>query len=73
LETSLRRSLACLAIVGLTVAACSRSNGVYQALVVVVNEPPGVRCVNGGRVIEAGLDLNRDGVLEPNEINFRRI
>ena len=48
------------------VAAASSQNP--AALVSVVPEPPGPHCADGGSAIEAGLDTNRNGVLDPGEV-----
>jgi len=40
-----------------------------QTLVDVSPEPPGANCTDGGRVVTSGLDLNGDGVLDPNEVS----
>ncbi|HUJ59100.1 MAG TPA: hypothetical protein VLX92_11430 [Kofleriaceae bacterium] len=46
---------------------CSSADGL-SALIRVDVEPPGANCAAGGEAIRAGLDLNRDGVLEDSEI-----
>jgi hypothetical protein len=37
-------------------------------LVVVLDEPAGANCSNGGSRIESGVDLNGDGILDPVEV-----
>ncbi|MBU1412592.1 hypothetical protein KKC22_13860, partial [Myxococcota bacterium] len=39
----------------------------YNSLVLVTAEPVGANCATGGQKIQAGLDLDRDGVLDPGE------
>jgi len=39
-----------------------------EALIKTTTEPPGPNCEFGGQKIEIGLDLNRNGVLDPNEV-----
>jgi hypothetical protein len=36
--------------------------------VLVTPEPPGINCAAGGLKVQTGLDLNGDGILEPNEV-----
>ena len=43
------------------------ANG-FNTLVAVVNESAGTNCTNGGKKINYGLDQNRNGVLDNNEI-----
>lgn len=38
------------------------------SLVNIVAEPPGANCANGGSRISAGLDQNRNGILDDNEV-----
>jgi hypothetical protein len=38
-------------------------------LVQVVDEPPGAHCSTGGKAINAGIDSNGNGVLDPSEIS----
>ena len=40
-----------------------------NALVAVTAEPPGPNCATGGQKIEVGLDANRNGVLDPSEVD----
>lgn len=40
----------------------------FNSLIETMIEPPGANCEFGGLKIETGLDLNRDGVLDPNEV-----
>jgi len=40
-----------------------------QALVATSVEPPGSNCADGGIKIEVGLDDNRDGTLDPGEVD----
>ncbi len=49
-------------------AGTAGSNG-FNALLSVNAELPGSRCSTGGRRIDAGLDLDRDGTLTSAEIN----
>lgn len=46
---------------------CNGING-KNSLTTVIKEPKGVSCENGGIKINSGLDLNKNGVLEENEI-----
>jgi len=46
---------------------CNGVNG-KNSLTTVIKEPAGLSCDNGGIKINSGLDLNRNGVLEENEI-----
>lgn len=46
---------------------CNGING-KNSLTVVIKEPAGPSCANGGIKINSGLDLNRNGSLEENEI-----
>lgn len=46
---------------------CNGVNG-KNSLTTVVKEPAGASCENGGIKINSGLDLNRNGILEENEI-----
>lgn len=46
---------------------CNGVNG-KNSLTTVIKEPKGVSCENGGIKINSGLDLNKNGVLEENEI-----
>jgi hypothetical protein len=39
-----------------------------KQLVVVVAEPPGANCTNGGEAIETGADANGNGILDPAEV-----
>jgi hypothetical protein len=59
-------TLSVLASVTLSVA-CS-DNHVRTELVQTVPEPAGPNCAAGGVAIETGVDVNNDGVLEPNEV-----
>ncbi len=63
-------ALACLALA----AGCSgkdASNGTngVNSLVNVSVEPAGPNCATGGQKIESGLDDNRDGALQPAEVD----
>jgi cysteine-rich repeat protein len=40
----------------------------HDSLVTAKSEPPGANCAAGGLKVEIGLDLDSDGVLDPNEI-----
>ena len=40
----------------------------FNSLIETMIEPPGDNCEFGGLKIETGLDLNRNGVLDPNEV-----
>jgi hypothetical protein len=46
---------------------CNGLNG-KNSLTTVIKEPAGSSCQNGGIKINSGLDLNKNGVLEENEI-----
>jgi len=46
---------------------CNGVNG-KNSLTTVIKEPAGAGCENGGIKINSGLDLNRNGILEENEI-----
>ncbi|URC13279.1 hypothetical protein [Flavobacterium sp. B183] len=46
---------------------CNGING-KNSLTTVIKEPKGASCENGGIKINSGLDLNKNGVLEENEI-----
>lgn len=46
---------------------CNGING-KNSLTTVVKEPAGASCENGGIKINSGLDLNKNGILEENEI-----
>lgn len=46
---------------------CNGING-NNSLTTVITEPAGVNCENGGIKINSGLDINRNGDLEENEI-----
>ncbi|MEI7745532.1 MAG: S8 family serine peptidase, partial [Chloroflexota bacterium] len=50
-----------------TSTACNGVNGL-NSLVKVTKEPAGAICAAGGEKIESGLDLNRDGILQPGEV-----
>ena len=40
-----------------------------SSLIDVTAEPAGVNCLSGGQKIEVGLDTDRDGVLDPSEVD----
>jgi hypothetical protein len=46
---------------------CNGING-KNSLTTVIKEPKGASCENGGIKINSGLDLNKNGILEENEI-----
>jgi len=46
---------------------CNGGSGL-NALVLISNEPAGVNCANGGKKVDAGQDINRNGMLDPAEI-----
>lgn len=48
--------------------ACQGPAG-RSALIRTSQEPPGARCELGGIRIDSGFDHDRDGVLDPNEVN----
>jgi hypothetical protein len=50
---------------------CNGASGVSgrSALMLSASEPPGVHCVDGGVVIQNGLDDNGNGTLEPAEVD----
>jgi Protein of unknown function (DUF1566) len=50
-----------------TVYLCNGNNGLNSLMNVTI-EPAGSNCANGGYKIESGLDLNKDGLLNENEI-----
>ncbi len=62
-----------VALGGMLVVACGSqgATGVpgANALVSTSPEPPGTNCPNGGTKIQAGLDANGNGVLDPSEVN----
>jgi hypothetical protein len=43
-----------------------------EVLSVVTSEPAGVNCLRGGSRVDAGIDYNRNGVLDSNEISSTR-
>jgi len=48
---------------------CAKQGDVGQSsLLNLINEPPGPNCANGGIKVVSGVDANRNGVLEDNEI-----
>ena len=54
-----------------TAFVCNGENGEEEGFNTLTNtmiEPPGANCDFGGLKIETGLDLNRNGVLDPNEV-----
>ncbi len=59
-----RTVLVCSAALVLT--ACGGGDGV-SARLLVTNEAPGSNCPTGGSRIDAGLDADRNGVLDPSE------
>lgn len=46
---------------------CNGTNGM-NSLIKITREPEGTNCENGGYKIDAGLDNNRNGILDSNEI-----
>jgi hypothetical protein len=58
--------------IGLTGATgLSGTNGINgsNSLINTTTEPIGINCANGGTKIEVGIDLNRNGLLDTDEIN----
>lgn len=51
----------------LTLAACSAAADAPR-LVAITDDPPSAACPRGGTTITAGLDDNRNGTLEPGEV-----
>lgn len=51
-----------------TAYVCAGGRGV-QSLVATTPEPAGARCADGGVRIDAGVDVNGDGTLQPAEVN----
>jgi len=48
---------------------CTKQGDVGQSsLLNLITEPPGANCANGGIKVVSGVDANRNGVLEDNEI-----
>ena len=50
-----------------TVYVCNGNNGLNNLINFTI-EPAGANCANGGFKIDTGLDLNKDGLLNPGEI-----
>lgn len=50
---------------------CNGPAGGRNSLVAVNAEPAGTNCVAGGRSIASGVDIDGDGVLDPNEVSAR--
>jgi hypothetical protein len=63
-----------------TVYICNGTNGTNgqagregeNALVTLTEEAPGMNCPNGGSAVKTGLDDNRNGMLEPAEVDSTR-
>ncbi len=47
---------------------CNGDSGL-TTLVSITDEPAGTNCANGGKKVETGLDDNRNGVLDPAEVD----
>jgi hypothetical protein len=61
--------LACAFITSIFFYSCSKQGDVGQSsLLNLIPEPPGVNCPAGGVKVMSGVDANRNGVLEDNEI-----
>lgn len=45
-------------------------NPAINSVYTLIPEPPGVNCANGGNFVATGIDLNGNGVLNPNEVQF---
>ncbi|HEB76618.1 MAG TPA: hypothetical protein ENJ04_09725, partial [Nitrospirae bacterium] len=54
-----------------TVYVCDGADGAdgLTSLISVSDEAPGANCTNGGIKIETGLDSDRDGLLDPEEVD----
>lgn len=61
--------LACFIIVTIFFYGCTKQGDVGQSsLLNLIPEPPGPNCAAGGVKVMSGVDANRNGVLEDNEI-----
>ena len=67
--TLLHGVLAVLVVLQLVGCSSSGGNDGLTALVAVTDEPAGVNCANGGKLIETGMDDDNNGVLGSTEVD----
>ena len=61
--------LACAFIALIFLYGCTKQGDVGQSsLLNLITETPGPNCANGGIKVVSGVDANRNGILEDNEI-----
>lgn len=83
MKKSLTKKISVLVVILISFMACSPEDGTdgangtngtdgadgLNSLITTLIEQPGSNCINGGFKIEAGLDLNDNGVLEASEVD----
>ncbi len=80
MKKSIKRKFGILAVILISFMSCSPEDGTngtngtngvdgLNSLITTLIEQPGNNCTNGGFKIEAGLDLNDNGVLEASEVD----
>lgn len=65
----MRNSITIICLFAIVLTSCNKTEEErYTSLIDIQNEPPGENCPSGGLLINTGLDINANSILEESEI-----